>query len=148
MPDFEINNRIRDVFEWQKKTYGFETQQIFADKIGVSYTTINEIFGQLMYEAREGLSLYCPEFSPERVTANVYELPERIVLDEFWEVEYDVRLGENGLVNVPVNIRCMHELHNVDYVGNTALVTRRPDAKDEDDVNRYLDELLKKKKPE
>lgn len=120
----------------------------FSDNARIWHVDRKAILGQLMYEAKESLMLYCPEFSPERLSESVYELPEQIVLDEFWEVEYDVRLGERGLVNVPVNVRCLHELHNVDHVVNTARVTGRPDAKDEDEVNRYLDELLKKKKPE
>jgi hypothetical protein len=44
MPDFEINKRIIEVFEFQKKVQGGYTQQQFAAQIGVSYTTINEVF--------------------------------------------------------------------------------------------------------
>lgn len=117
----------------------------FGDNVQIWYIDRQAILSQLLYEAREMLVLYCPEFSVSRVTDAVNQLPEKIVLDDSWEVEYEVRIGANGIESVPVNIRCLYELDSVEPIGRVRPVGK-PDEKDENEINRFLDNLLKQRK--
>jgi len=109
------------------------------------------IIRQLLSESVEFLPACCPEFSDVKVMQMVSLLPDKIELDEFWEIEYDVRIHEKGIVNFPVNVRCKLELINVDAIkpkGGPLVVSigKVPNAEStNDEINKYLDELSKQK---
>lgn len=112
------------------------------------------ILRTLETEAQVTFADQCPAFDRERLVAAVDGLPARLEINEYWQVDYRLEITSNGPVQVPVGIKYdfgmmpdddppVRETRLVREIGT--VIMPGPDAT-QDDIDKYLDELLRKKK--
>lgn len=109
------------------------------------------IADQLIFESRQNFAYNCPMFAESRIVEFVNDLPDKIEINNFWSVEYKTIIGKNGLDRIPSSINYNFEPQPVNEDDDIKPMhrTKKPDNDSSiNDINDFLDELLKKKKPE
>jgi hypothetical protein len=106
-----------------------------------------DILNHLASERDLKLLNHCPYYSDHRVTDTVNRLPGKFYIDDNFDILYKVDYEPNGeAVYIPASIH-----HKAQFEGYVKVVTAarppdKPDISDMDQVNDYLDRMLKRRK--
>ena len=141
-------------YEWGIPLHWFRFGYFKDEAWVIDKDKIKNIFKQ---EAEAKRLDICPVFSLEKVFKIVDSLPEKIELDDNWMIEYETQLTEKGFVNVPVAIypRIFDELPKPQSpktgitieIGRVTPEPQKPvDEMSGDELDSYIDEMLKKKR--
>ena len=97
----------------------------------------NRIYEILSEEAMLNMASSCPMYDPKRIEEFVSKLPDQIVIDKHWKIEYKGDIGASGIpIGIPTGISFVED-PEPDTVPVEALLDPM------EDMDAYLDKILR-----